>query len=311
MTQIINKFKRYIAIVVVFALFIPILLIAQNKLKIEKTSLEITQEDKQIASDISNVTGVKVEEILKMRETGKNWNEILEQLEGKKENNNVDGQNNLLEYIGVEREYISLLDEEFDEAEIIEAKLFVERIVYQLQYITSNQSVQKIQPLINIEENTDSEIEVYTEIEQKVDINKVTYLILKLKNEFGSMETVFNEYLLALQIDLKLEDYITDKENYQKQKEEKSYEIYSEKIITIEKIEQKMLEMIQKENQENSSKILEEEIEESQQTTIQKLKNPLPEVPNPNTEIERYKPENPADKILKEINELNPNENNY
>ncbi len=310
MTRIVNKFRKYIAILLVIALFIPIFLIAQNKLQIEKLTVEITQEDKQIASNISNITGVKTEEILRQRENGKSWNEIMSQLVDKEATQNTED-NDFLEHIGLTKEHINTLEEEFTNEEIIEAKLLVERVMYQLQYITSSQSEQNIQPIINTEDSNEEEIRDYAEIEQKIDINTATYLILKLKEDLGSMNAVFNEYLLALQLEISLEEYITDKELYQKHKREKSYEIELNKIITIEKIEQKMLKLIQAENQKNNKLNIENNIVESQHTISQELQNSLPELPNPNADIKQYKPEIPAEKIQKEIKEINPNENIY
>ena len=95
------------------------------------------------------------------------------------------------------------------------------------------------------------DITAFKELLGKFDLNTSVSLMLKLKKDFGSIDNVLDEYLCCLQIGINLEDYIKDKEEYQKQKKEKAAGLDSSKIITIKIIEEKKKE--NKANKENKA----------------------------------------------------------
>lgn len=318
MQKIVKKYGKYLAIIVVLSLIIPLLAITQSDIHIPeaKPAIELTEEDNQIASDISNMTGVEIEKILELREKGKTWNEILEELKRKKTSNNEKKKqmrSNFLTHKGIAKDTIERLREEgFSDENIMKAKLLVERIIFQLQDITSNISgtveitkPEADKPNTNTDNEDKEDLSSYTELLNKLDINTALYLILKLEQDFGSIEKVLDEYLYTLQVDIDFKLYIVDKEKYIKQKEEKSLGIQQQKIITIAKIEEKMLEKIQYRNTKENIDIKnkEEIITDSNNNEIQK---PVPDIPNPT--IEDVKPKKPGADVMEEIKIINPME---
>lgn len=133
---------------------------------------------------------------------------------------------------------------------IKKAKFHIERIIFQLNTIISRQTM-----LSNSNENIENNIEqqnisIYRNISNKIDIKKVMRFMIVLEKEFGSMEKVFNEYLYSLQIGIDLEMYLIDKKAYKKKKATESIEIDTQSIITVEKIEAKLLYIIEKQRKD-------------------------------------------------------------
>jgi len=66
--------------------------------------------------------------------------------------------------------------------------------------------------------------------------------------KLGSIEKVLDEYLLSLQVDIDFDKYFTDKKSYNKLRKEKLLKIDESSIITVEEIERKYFETLQKFN---------------------------------------------------------------
>ncbi|MHB8064385.1 MAG: hypothetical protein ACYDG2_17430, partial [Ruminiclostridium sp.] len=215
-------------------------------------------------------------------------------------------------------------------------KMLEERVAFQLQEITSgsqanhvsqeSQITQAMQadkynksnqvniemPKANISGSNKkiddiADISAYEELAKKIDIKNAVYFMLKLKADFGSYEKVFDEYLYSLQADLDLNDYIKDKKAYLKKKEEKNLSLYEQKVITLEKIEEKSIEMLQKDTRSIVDEVLEPKNNKSPNNNVNEDKSPLPDVPR--VEAEDVKPKNPTDEVMNEIKEINPIEN--
>jgi hypothetical protein len=166
-----------------------------------------------------------------------------------------DKRNKFLADEGLGDDYVDRLKKEgFKIKEIMEAKLLVERVMFQLHEITTENEKQAVSPKIEVEvpgSNTnrpEDDTSFYAELAGKMDIKTAVTLMLKLRNDFGSLEKVLDEYLFSLQAGINLEDYLTDKRAYQKQRNEKSLAIDREKVITMAKIEEKMLKKAQESN---------------------------------------------------------------
>ncbi|PYG87919.1 hypothetical protein LY28_01629 [Ruminiclostridium sufflavum DSM 19573] len=277
------------------------------------------EEDKRIASEISNETGFSVEEIFELKSKGRTWNDVLRvlktdtNLSGKKDK---DKREDLLLNSGLDEEFLQRLKKEgFSEEDITEARMLEERAVFQLQEIEagSGSGTKTEKPSANalIEEKDSDDIDKYKELLEKINIEDAVYFMLKLKAEFGSCEKVFDEYLYSLQAGLDLNEYIKDSKAYLKNKEEKKPLLEEQKVITLEKIEQKAIEKIQGESLEKDStdnlpqkdRTAEEDKEEKAQG-----KSPLPDVPKPSAGD--VKPQNPTDEIMNEIKGISPIDNN-
>lgn len=289
----------------------------RNTITMENAS----EEDKRIASEISNETGAGIEEVLELKSYGRSWNEVLNILKNrsalgsKSEKNN---RNDLLINSGLDEDFTAKLKKEgFSEQEILDAKLLEERVIFQLQEITLEGQANQVkieQPAADnaIKVTGYENIAAYEELYKKINIEDAIYFMLKLKNEFGSYEKVFDEYLFSLQAELDLNEYIKDKEAYAKSRNEKELLIGHEKIITLEKIEEKSIENMQKKNNDSEDQLL----TQGNKTTNKQAeaagnsmqgKSPLPDVPKPaDGDI---KPKNPTDEIMNEIKSINPLEN--
>ncbi|ADU74112.1 hypothetical protein M972_111090 [Acetivibrio thermocellus AD2] len=72
--------------------------------------------------------------------------------------------------------------------------------------------------------------------------------MVKLEESLGSIEKVLDEYLLSLQVDIDFDKYFTDKKSYNKLRKEKLLKMDESSIITVEEIERKYFETLQKFN---------------------------------------------------------------
>lgn len=279
-----------------------------------------SEEDKRIASEISNETGVSIEEIFHLKSYGRTWNEVLSTLKNRpnlRETSEKNDRDNLLLNSGLDEDCLKKLKNEgFSEKDITDVKMLGERVIFQLQEITSGNYENQVkieEPKVSIGANDrdNDDISAYQELSKKIDINNAVYFMLKLKEDFGSYEKVFDEYLFTLQADLDLNEYISDKETYLKKKEEKKLLLDDQKIITTEKVEEKSIEKTQKESKESENEASAAQKNDNtanneKSNIAAKDKSPMPDVPKPN--IEDIKPKNPTDEIMNEIKTINPME---
>ncbi len=349
-TNMVKNSKKYKIVALILALVlitttIPLTILGIDNLKPDTITVDnASSEDKRIASEISNETGVSIEEVFELKSYGRSWNEVLTFLRNKStlgESSNKNKRDDLLLNAGLDEEYMKKLKKEgFTEDEISEAKLLEERVIFQLEEITSKTEANQLnssgttglpnlpKPSVNSENkinptnqtdtgklafdvgNTDSnaDITMYQKLYEKIDIKNAIYFMLKLKADFGSCEKAFDEYLFSLQADIDLNDYIKDKEAYLKNRDEKKLLLDDRNVITLEKIEAKSIEKIQTDDRDNDlisnqSQAADKSLSEE----TPKETSPLPDVPKPNSVD--VKPKNPTDEIMNEINGINPLEN--
>lgn len=287
---------KYMVFMICIALLLPAFMM-NTPVTGQSPAGQADSETLRVVADISNMTGVKVEEIIRLKGGGRTWNEVLDILKGYKEagGRERDKRYSLLEQSGLGREFVFQLKEEgYTEDEILEAQWLVERVVFQLSEITRADNT-----AAGLSDTTP-----YSELSQKIDIGTAVYLMLKLKEHFGSMEAVLDEYLCALQIDVNLELHLIDRGAYLKEKEAMMPGLGNESIITMADIEERMLEKIRQDNTKdmdvtgfNTGREVLSESKDPQ--------NPLPYVPVP--KVEDVIPRNPAHDVMEEIKVINPN----
>lgn len=322
MKMIKRRYQKYLAIFIAILILAPLFSFAvsdfakeyknpNNTLKKETVGFEaLSSDDKKIVNDISNMTGAKTEEILQLKTVGKTWNDVLDMLKKRKkgsETNDKEQRSSQLAKDGLKEDYLKKIKAEgFNDQEINEAKMFAERVVFQLKEITTQkQETLSNRPTadskIKTEENDD--ISSYSSLLEKFDSKFSVYILLKLKKEFGNIESAMDEYLLSLQIGVDLYKYLVNKDEYKKDKEEKSRSVDTLKIITLAKIESKMLEKIQNENNTKRDKA---EMDSKENKGINPLKPNVEDKVNrpPLPEVEDPRPKNPAEDVMKEINEI-------
>jgi hypothetical protein len=165
------------------------------------------------------MTGVSTKEILELRKNSKSWQEVLEKLKGYEKNQNENGReirSQSLANIGLAEDFSDRLTKEFTSEEIMEARLIVERLIFQLQEITEKEQTKVLSPSAVVSESKQGEIDIssYEKLLEQLHLETAIYLSLKLAEDFGSLEAVLDEYLFALQMDLHFETYLNDKTQY-------------------------------------------------------------------------------------------------
>lgn len=268
-------------------------------------------DDKRIAGDISNMTGIAIDEILAVRNTGKSWNDVLDELnEGDYQlGNSIAQRRDLLSQSVLGEDELKRLKEEgFSDTQLQQAKLLIERVLFQLQEIVSNESATNIMPAQgNSMDDEEEGLQVYRDIADRIEVKKCLYLMLKLHNEFGSMETALDEYLFSIQAGIDLALYIADRDEYLKLRSEKEQEFGMQELITAAKIESKMLELLSNKNDvrdTDPSNLIDSVAQKSTKDADTIIDDVLPDIPTPQSN--GIKPENPAEKIQKEIDLINP-----
>lgn len=291
------------AILIVIALLIPVLSIAYEKNFNTRPKEDAENSETGIAAEISNMTGADIKDIIRIRNEGNTWNQVLEILKVSDIQDGKAARESSLVENGLDIERLDLLLKEgFTQQDILEARMIVERVVFQLTEIMSeNLNTIKKPEAVDL---TDASEERYSQLLEKIDISDSVYFMLKLKGILGSIEKALDEYLCSLQLGLNIEEYITNSSKYIEKKKEKSREFGFDSIITISNIEEKMLSKIQIQSK------LDEEIN---QATTSQISSELDDnkselsVPEPNLpKTEDVKPENPADEIWNEIRNINP-----
>lgn len=313
MERFFRKNIKFIALFIGIALIAQMFLFVLDDKALTQTNAESSNgqsEDNKIAADISNMTGVTIEEILKLKQTGLSWNEVLGKLKNEKSSDSQNDKNKrseLLAGTGIGEDITQkLLAQGFSNEEILEAKMLAERVQFQLKEIVNDAKVTPLNPVpeVNPDKKKDDKTSAFQKIAEQFDVDSVLYFMLVLKKDFGSLEAVLDEYLFALQIGVNLEDYILDKEKYLKTKEEKSIGITRDKVITMSVVESALLEKIQQDNQTDKDEFMIQG-KGDPSSKDSKEKSLLPDVPLPT--IKDVKPGNPAAEIMKEVNVLNPN----
>lgn len=292
MKNMLVKHGRFLAILLSGVLLVSAITFGASSLSLGSAkinTLAVNNDDKRIASELSNITSVDVEIILGIRNKGLSWNEVVEELKAKELNGDHKNIDDLLSQLETEDKFVLRLKQEgFTESEIEQAILLTDRIIFQLQQISIDADAIEYKDLLSV-------------------LNRETciYLMLKLYKEFGSMEKVMDEYLYSLQIDLEFGLYLKDKQSFLNQKRDKEKHIIKDNFITASKIEEKMLEIINKHNKFDAGVSDNNTVFDKPLNT--KPEVVLPDIPNPT--IENPKVDNPLDSIMNELEIIDPLKN--
>ncbi len=144
-----------------------------------------------------------------------------------------------------------LESEGYTKEEIKVCEQYVDGILFRMNEITVFSSNSSSLPAANPDGNSTDDTSKYTELQLKIDRDRAAYLMIKLKKDFKSIESVFDEYLVSLQLGIDLTEYLSDKEAYEKARSDRMAGKDNTEFITTDKIENKMLENLQKQNENN------------------------------------------------------------
>ncbi|OKQ00012.1 hypothetical protein [Paenibacillus sp. P46E] len=309
--------SRLIAVFVGIALLTEI---AVNFIPHPKFEMTLTADDRETAAEISNTTGVPVNKILKLRKTGLDWNEVtnsLEKVSSSKLKEQMQRRSSLMAESGLDAEFIQQLETEgFTDDQITEARMLVERVMFQLDEMVSGNEAVSLKPSAAPvrpgednqagEDKKQEQRAAYQNLQQLFEEKKAVAFMLELKDDFGSYQAVLNEYLLDIQLNLDLQEYRKDKDKYEQTRELKKIELGNKEWITLDKLEQDMLDKLQNnlvKNKDTGSvaagKTALAAPNDKQEAAV------LPDVPVPGAES--VKPVNPAEHLRQEMESIDPN----
>lgn len=315
---------KIVAIVAVLSLIAPFTFYF-HAAAVKETPVDIPvspeKADTAVAADISNMTGVKAEEVLRLKQTGLTWNEVLAKLRTTSSDTNIQGKSDRLQTLtgeSIGEDFVNeLLTLGYDRDAILEAKLLAERVQVQLGEVAENAKGTPTAPTAPsagsplLQSAKEANTEGYLRAAGSYDVRLAVKWTLKLQGELGGLEQAMNEYLCALQLGLKLEDYEKDKEAYKQLKEQKKASLLQEEPVTAAGLEQLVIQNIEKQNDRNrlsepSSAAGSQNTEPAKRQDNKAV--PLPEAPaDPVPVIKDVRPVNPTEQVMNEIKALNPN----
>ena len=202
----------------------------------------------------------------------------------------------------------SLTSEGYSEKEIMEARLQVEKLFYELKEIARDSQVNFAGILMNSLPEEGKEA-VYSTLLERFSKEEAICFLVRLGKEFESSELLLNEYLASLQLGISFADYAVDRRAYQKQKEDKKITVPSEDIITTEDISEKLIETIQRQNssyQKSADQEVNNGINGRKQSNDTKGNTNLPAVGKDieENQFAPVKPVNPLEEIHNEVSRI-------
>lgn len=281
--------------------------------------------DQAVLADISNMTGVPVEEIAKLRAEGADWNQVLSKLKAEPYLSIAGDRVSRLGALTGEKDgeavAAELIQAGFSQEQIMQAKLLAERVQMQLESISGSEIFRSPTPLVPANKvgteasaKDEEDMEAYSKLATVFRTSEAISFMVRLQAKLGGMEQVLNEYLLTLQLELTLEDYAVDPKAYEEAKEKRLCLIPLFRAVTIQSIEEKTLKQLQESNRsEQENKVASGQSSVDKETALQAsmpegLTAPLPDLPASTAPgVRDVKPVNPAEQIMKEIDHLNPN----
>lgn len=304
-----KKWPRYFAIVIALVIIMETIVFtltsyARND---ANPTYEINNDDKMTASEISNMTGVTADEIIKHRKEGKTWNQILELIKNNPGYRD-DGsrREEALAQSDMDEAALKKLKEDgFTEEEIVEAKSLVERAIFQLGEIINMKAAAPFAPDtgMNTPDNKEEDTTIYYELTNEINLSEAVHVILNLRDYMGTIQAAFDEYLYSLQLGIDISQYLARMEEYKKEKQQKLAVKGLQHIITSADIEEKMLEVLQSMNKKTEGA----PETKTGAPSLPDMANEslLPEVQTPS--VQSIKPQNPAEELILEIDKIKNN----
>ena len=300
------KYKRVISIFLTTALMFGVfgIYIKENNISFgSAVKFLLNKQDRAMAEDIANMTGESAANIMQLKAETGNWNAAMDRLK-KGDYAKIMTDEDLADLI---------MKEGYNEESVKESKEFIGQVTRNLSEILDNNSssentvpnLQQPQVQAGVKKDED-DIEAYKILGQAFDRNLAIYYSLKLKERFGSIQSVVDEYLYCLQVELDTRILLADEEEYEEAMMQKLAQLSREDAITVQKIFDFMLKTLNKANlQENENKTdleqrkpdLEKEAS-VQKPDIKTTTDILPKVDDP-------KPKDPAINVLEEVEQIN------
>jgi len=267
-----------------------------------------TDDDRKMAEDISDITGISVYRLLEMRENAMSWNDVMDTI-----------QREGVADIDITDSELEALISAFPQEDIDYASAMVSRVIFNLREINAKEDNAAAEvPAANILNPAAEDDEYdFKSLEGGFHRNYAIYLVLALKGDFGSMELALDEYLYCLQIDVDLALYISDKDKYDRQLAEKSGHLLRNKAITAAIIEEKMLGMLSGNTTDAAGADTTNSVLSAEADSAAGVAPPIPDMPSvPTAEtmipaIENPMPKAPTVGIYDEINAINENARPY
>jgi hypothetical protein len=313
--------RKLIVITVLLALIGEIILYSVGGVGSEGSAIPFETDnsnDRRIAAELSNMSGVEAERILSMKASGKSWNDIMESLKTTDgQRSSADKEKRSLGLLGAglgEEAVARLVALGYAQTDIAAAKLLAERIALQInQLVEENMPEAPKIPAPTATwsgglppDDKESFVAELRSVAERFELETAVRLMLSLKREFGSYEAVLDEYLTALQLGLNLDEYAADKTRYEKDKQQKKMEKVGRVDLTLSEIERRLLDRIREENASGrEASAVHAAATSTAKPSSESVTSPLPEAPTP--KIKDVKPVNPAEAVKEELRRLDPN----
>lgn len=267
---------------------------------------QANEADRNMAQNISDVTGVSTATLLKMKTDNNSWNDVLQEIQDRGVANTQD----------MTDEELAAFTATQDAEDVKTVTALAQRVIFNLREITAKQSAQEIQKQAVVAEPGKTEPEDEHDFETlatRFQKNRSVYLTLALCKQFGSFEQTMDEYLYSLQIEVDFTLCLQDADEYEKQVAKKGAELLRSDAITVSLIEQTMLELLntkEEESQEKGKEPAEAQkpnVEPNGDDIVPKADKPDYEVEKPSVPMVNPQPEIPSAgvDIYNEIDQIN------
>ena len=267
---------------------------------------QANEADRNMAQNISDVTGVSTATLLKMKTDNNSWNDVLQEIQDRGVANTQD----------MTDEELAALTAAQDAEDVKTVTALAQRVIFNLREITAKQSTQEIQKQAVVAEPGETEPEDERDFETlavRFQKNRSVYLTLALCEQFGSFEQTMDEYLYSLQIEVDFALCLQDADEYEKQVAKKGAELLRSDAITVSLIEQTMLELLNTKEEESQEKgqgpaeVQKPNVEPDGGDIVPKADKPGYEVEKPSVPMVNPQPEIPSAgvDIYDEIDRIN------
>lgn len=264
-----------------------------------------SEADRQTAQQIADMTGASVYQLLEMKASMGSWNHVLSSIE-----------KNGMDYQDLTDDELEAMTNKFPEEELKQVSELIARVVFQLQEINARvetASQPETLPSPGISGGTVNTEHDFEKLEGQFLRNRAIWLVLEMQQQYGSFEKALDEYLYSLQVEVEFELALTDFEEYEKQIVQKGSQLLRENAITVLVIEQRMLELLSKDQarQEEAMDTLSPESDDVKMPENPKIEKAEPEAQNPKNilpgEGHDPVPAKPAAEVYEEIEKIKQN----
>lgn len=300
------KYKQvitmFLAVALVFGVFS--IYIKENNISFgSAVKYLLNKQDRAMAEDIANMTGESAANIMQLKAETGNWNTAMDRLK-KGDYAKIMTDDELADLI---------LKEGYKEESVKESKEFIGQVMGNLSEILDNNSslensapnIQQPKAQADIKKEED-DIEAYKVLGQAFDKNLAIYYSLRLKERFGSIQSVVDEYLYCIQVELDTRILLADEEEYEEAIMQKLAQLSREDAITVQKIFDFMLKTLNKANlqkNENKTDLEQRKPDSEKEPSVQKPD--IETATDIQPKIDDPKPKDPAINIMEEVEQIN------